>query len=70
MASNPRIRPAVNQIEVHPFKTNKGIRAVCEKYGIVVQAYSPLAREEYMTHPTILEVSKRCGCTPAQLMVR
>lgn len=70
MASNPRVRPAVNQIEVHPFNTREDIRAACAKHGIVVEAYAPLARAQRMKHSTILEVSKRYGCTPAQLMVR
>ncbi|KAI5867061.1 aldo-keto reductase family 1 member E1 [Durotheca rogersii] len=70
MASNPRILPAVNQIEVHPFNTQTAIRATCAKYGIVVQAYAPLARALRMKHPTIVELSKRYSCTPAQLLVR
>ncbi|KAI1248399.1 hypothetical protein MGN70_009597 [Eutypa lata] len=70
MASNPRVRPAVNQIEVHPFNTREDIRVACAKHGIVVEAYAPLARAQRMKHSTILEVSKRYGCTPAQLMVR
>ncbi|KAK7747699.1 hypothetical protein SLS62_008945 [Diatrype stigma] len=70
MASNPRIRPAVNQIEVHPFNTREDIRAVCAKHGIVVQAYAPLVRGLRMQHPTIVQVSNKYGCTPAQLLVR
>lgn len=70
MASNPRIRPVVNQFEVHPFNTNTEIRAACAKHGIVVEAYGPLARAMRMKHPTILSLSSKYGCTPAQLMIR
>ncbi|KAI8957787.1 aldo-keto reductase family 1 member E1 [Daldinia sp. FL1419] len=70
MASKPRIAPTVNQIEVHPFHTQSEIRAVCAKYGIVVQAYAPLARAMRMQHPTILELSNKYSCTPAQLLIR
>ena len=70
MASNPRIPPVVNQIEVHPFNTREDIRAVCSQYDIVVEAYAPLARGTRMAHPTILKVSKQYNCTPAQLFVR
>ncbi|KAK8113907.1 aldo-keto reductase family 1 member E1 [Apiospora kogelbergensis] len=70
MASNPRIKPAVNQIEVHPFNTQTAIRETCAKHGILVEAYGPLARAMRMKNPTILELSKKYGCTPAQLMVR
>ncbi|KAK7951020.1 aldo-keto reductase family 1 member E1 [Apiospora aurea] len=70
MASNPRIKPAVNQIEVHPFNTQTAIRETCAKHGILVEAYGPLARAMRMKNPTILELAKKYGCTPAQLMVR
>ncbi|KAI5927685.1 aldo-keto reductase family 1 member E1 [Camillea tinctor] len=70
MASQPRIRPTVNQIEVHPFNTREDIREACAKHGIVVEAYAPLARAMRMTHPTIVELSKQYSCTPAQLLVR
>ncbi|ETS86182.1 hypothetical protein PFICI_00010 [Pestalotiopsis fici W106-1] len=70
MASNPRIKPSVNQIEVHPFNTQEEIRAVCAKHGIVVEAYGPLARAMRMKNPTILALAKQYSCTPAQLMVR
>lgn len=36
--SKPRIMPAVNQIEVHPFNTRTDITAFCEKNGILVEA--------------------------------
>ncbi|ORY66194.1 aldo-keto reductase family 1 member E1 [Pseudomassariella vexata] len=70
MGSNPRIKPSVNQIEVHPFNTQEGIRETCKKHGIVVEAYGPLARAMRMNDPTILALAKKYECTPAQLMVR
>ena len=70
MGSNPRIRPSVNQIEVHPFNTQTQIREACARHGLVVEAYGPLARAMRMTHPTITGLADKYGCTPAQLMVR
>ena len=70
VASKPRIMPAVNQIEVHPFNTRTNITEACRKYGIVVEAYAPLARALRMTHPTILSLANKYKCTPAQLLVR
>ncbi|KAK4945252.1 hypothetical protein LTR10_015411 [Elasticomyces elasticus] len=69
-ASKPRIMPAVNQIEVHPFNTRTNIVEACQKHGILVEAYAPLARALRMKHPTIASLSKKYNCTPAQLMVR
>ncbi|CAJ2500933.1 Uu.00g037860.m01.CDS01 [Anthostomella pinea] len=70
MSSQPRIPPAVNQIEVHPFNTREDIRAACAKHGIVVEAYAPLARAMRMRHPVIVELAKKYSCSPAQLLVR
>lgn len=69
-SSSPRIMPAVNQIEVHPFNTRADIVEVCQKLGIVVEAYAPLARALRMKHPTIVALSQKYECTPAQLMIR
>jgi diketogulonate reductase-like aldo/keto reductase len=35
-----------------------------------VEAYAPLARAMRMRHPKIVELSRKYGCSPAQLLVR
>jgi len=70
ISSNPRIRPAVNQIEVHPFNTRTEITSFCKEHNIIVEAYAPLARALRMDHPTIKTLSRKYSCTPAQLMIR
>ncbi|KAF4551751.1 Aldo-keto reductase-like protein 25 [Elsinoe fawcettii] len=70
MESKPKILPAVNQVEVHPFNTRTEITSFCQQNGIMVEAYAPLARALRMKHPTIVQLSKKYGCTPGQLMVR
>ena len=70
LSSKPRIRPAVNQIEVHPFNTRSKLTEHCQKNDIVVEAYAPLARALRMKHPKIVELSKKYECNPGQLLVR
>ncbi|KAJ9297878.1 hypothetical protein DTO271G3_4099 [Paecilomyces variotii] len=70
LGSNPRVRPAVNQIEVHPFNTRTDITSFCQENNIVVEAYAPLARALRKSHPTVVSLSKKYGCTWAQLLVR
>jgi len=70
MASNPRIPPVINQIEVHPFNTQEGIRATCAKHNIAIEAYAPLARAERMDHPAIVNMAKKYSATPAQIFVK
>jgi diketogulonate reductase-like aldo/keto reductase len=70
LASKPRISPAVNQIEVHPFNTETNITFFCPKHGIIVEAYAPLARALRMHLPVIESLSKKYHCSWAQLMIR
>lgn len=70
MASNPKVHPVINQIEVHPFNTQVSIRETCAKHNINVEAYAPLARAMRMKHPKIVSLAKGYNCTPAQLFVR
>jgi diketogulonate reductase-like aldo/keto reductase len=34
--------PAVNQVELHPFLPQHELKEYCGKYGILLEAYSPL----------------------------
>lgn len=68
--SKPKIAPAVNQIEVHPFNTRTDIASFCQQNNIVVEAYAPLVRALRMKHPKIVALSKKYSCTPGQLLIR
>lgn len=68
--SKPRIVPAVNQIEIHPFNTRTDIADFCHRNGIVIEAYAPLVRAMRMKNPTILSLSAKYNVSPAQLLVR
>jgi diketogulonate reductase-like aldo/keto reductase len=68
--SKPKLVPAVNQIEVHPFNTQPEITSFCAQQNIVVEAYAPLARSLRANHPKIKELSNKYNRTWAQLMVK
>ncbi|MCJ1307379.1 hypothetical protein MMC25_001025 [Agyrium rufum] len=70
LATKPRIKPAVNQVEVHPFNTQQEIVDFCKANDIIVEAYAPLARAMRMRDPTVTSLSKKYSCSPAQLLVR
>tara|TARA_A100001015_G_scaffold231223_1_gene261764 strand:+ start:494 stop:1342 length:849 start_codon:yes stop_codon:yes gene_type:complete len=64
--------PAVNQIECHPFLQQNKIVKHCEKLGIKIQAYSPLARakKRVMSNSTLQKIGKKYGKTVAQILIR
>lgn len=64
------ITPAVNQIEVHPFLTQDEVRGFCADHQIAVEAWSPIAQGGVLDDPTIGEIAKRVGKTPAQVVLR
>lgn len=70
LSSSPRILPAINQVEMHPFNTHTKLAQYCHEQGIVIEAYAPLARAYKMKDRTIVELAKKYDCTPAQLLVR
>jgi len=62
--------PAVNQVEVHPFLQQRETRAYCDRHGIVVEAYSPLAKGAGLRHPQLKSIAERLGRSPAQVLLR
>jgi 2,5-diketo-D-gluconate reductase A len=64
------VRPAVNQIEIHPYLTNEELRAYNRDNEIANEAYSPIAQGEVLGDPVIVEIAGRAGKTPAQVVLR
>jgi 2,5-diketo-D-gluconate reductase A len=64
------ITPAINQIEIHPYLTQDDVRAFCAEHQIAVEAWSPIAQGLVLTDPTIDEIARRVGKTPAQVVLR
>jgi 2,5-diketo-D-gluconate reductase A len=64
------IPPAVNQIEVHPYLTQDDVRSFCGEHQIAIEAWSPIAQGLVLDDPTIGEIAKRVGKTPAQVVLR
>jgi 2,5-diketo-D-gluconate reductase A len=64
------IRPAVDQIEVNPYLTQDEVRRFCADHQIAVEAWSPLARSNALGDPTIGDIARRVGKTPAQVILR
>jgi 2,5-diketo-D-gluconate reductase A len=70
LASETEVVPAVNQIEVHPYLTNEAVRSYGREHGIATEAWSPIAKGRVLDDPTITEIAKKVGKTPAQVVLR
>ncbi|TCO15399.1 diketogulonate reductase-like aldo/keto reductase [Kribbella steppae] len=64
------IRPAVNQIELHPALPQDELRAFNAENDIITQAWSPLAQGELLGQPALKTLADKHGKTPAQVVIR
>lgn len=66
------IIPMYNQIEVHPLFTNSSVVEYCASRGIVVEAYTPLARMDDRLYrlPQLKTIAQHHGKTTAQVVLR
>ena len=76
------IKPAMLQIESHPYLTQEALIRTAQSYDIAVTAFSPLGALSYvaldmaseaetvLTQPVVLAAAQRAGVTPAQVVLR
>jgi diketogulonate reductase-like aldo/keto reductase len=64
------IVPAVNQIELHPDLQQEQLRRFHAEHGVVTEAWSPLGQGLALRHPAVVELARRHGRTPAQVVLR
>ncbi|KAG6043655.1 hypothetical protein E4U17_000885 [Claviceps sp. LM77 group G4] len=69
LLENATVVPAVNQVEVHPFCQREALVALCNKHGIKIEAYSPLARGNKLEDPTIKAIAEKYNKTTAQILL-
>ncbi|MEU9171719.1 aldo/keto reductase [Streptomyces sp. NPDC048420] len=65
------VLPSVNQIELHPFFPQEGLRAHHADKGIVTESWSPLGRgSDLLDDPAVARVAEAHGVTPGQAILR
>jgi 2,5-diketo-D-gluconate reductase A len=71
VADETGVVPVVNQIELHPYFPQAGMRAVHERMGIVTESWSPLAKQsELLQEAVVTEIARAHGKTPTQVVLR
>ncbi len=64
------IKPMVNQILLHISNTPIELVEYCQKNGIAVEAYSPIAHGEILNQPEIQAMAEKYGVSIPQLCIR
>jgi diketogulonate reductase-like aldo/keto reductase len=76
------VTPAVNQIELHPLFSQRRLREVNARFGVLTQAWSPIGGTmtnhpkdpnnpiKLLEHPDLVELGRSIGKTPAQVVLR
>ncbi|MEE3438767.1 MULTISPECIES: aldo/keto reductase [Ruminococcus] len=66
------VKPAVNQVELHPFFQQENALKVMKEYGVTPEAWGPFAEGNHgiFTHPVLSAIGEKYGKTPAQVALR
>lgn len=69
---NARIKPMVNQVELHPFFAQTGALATMKEFGVQPEAWGPMAEGKHgiFTHPILTEIGAKYGKTSAQVALK
>ena len=70
LASSSNLVPAVNQIELHPYLTQKGLRTYCSAHDIRVEAWSPLGQGALLSDKVLHQLAEKYGRSVAQMILR
>lgn len=67
-----RIRPAVNQTEISPLRQRRDLEAVHAKYGVRMEAWSPLGagRDKVLKNPVLSSIGAAHDKSAAQVVLR
>lgn len=69
---NARIKPMVNQVELHPFFAQTGALGTMKEFGVQPEAWGPMAEGKHgiFTHPVLTEIGTKYGKTAAQVALK
>jgi methylglyoxal/glyoxal reductase len=62
--------PMLDQVEFTPWLFQENLLEYCQERKIQLQSYSPITRGKKLGDPRLLELSKKYGKTPAQIVLR
>jgi len=72
LCDQAKVKPVLNQVELHPYFQQKDLRKRMEKYNTKVEAWAPLghAMTNIFKEDAILKLAEKYKKTPAQIVLR
>ena len=72
LAEHNKIKPAINQIETHPFFQREYDNEIMKNYGTQIESWGPFAegRNDMFTNPILSEIGKKYNKSTAQVILR
>ncbi|MEM1068354.1 MAG: aldo/keto reductase [Planctomycetota bacterium] len=82
LMNQAKIKPAMLQVEIHPYLSQQKLLRFCQDVGIGVTAFSPLGAQSYfelnmaeqdeslLRNDVIQRIAQQCDRTPAQICLR
>lgn len=70
LLANAKVRPVVNQVELHPLLSQVELRNYCKEQGIQIEAWAPLAQGRLLDNPTLQAIADKHGKSIAQILLR
>ena len=66
------VKPAVDQVELHPFFQQENALALMKEYGVQPEAWGPFAEGNHgiFTHPVLTAIGEKYGKSAAQVALR
>lgn len=65
-----KIKPMVNQVELHPYLTQQELLSFCKEQGIQLEAWSPLMQGQLLEQPLLQDIAAKHGKSVAQIILR
>ncbi|MGW5879140.1 aldo/keto reductase [Nocardiopsis terrae] len=71
LVAETEVVPAINQIELHPYFAQSGMRAANGAEGVLTEAWSPLGQGKgLLEDPVLVELGTKHGKSAAQVVLR
>ena len=70
LMKDAKIKPMVNQVELHPYLNQQELLSFCKEQGIQLEAWSPLMQGQLFDQPVLKQIADKHGKSVAQVIVR